>query len=270
MSYIIKLLESNVKLSRRNLLKIVSAFYVPSTFSMKQSQLNFTNTLDNIIVESDYPSISDDEISQLRLQAEREYKKISEFLGRRYEGTIKIELSASYKIPKANIREGPRMGIIEMPITKVLEGLPPFAHELSHLISNEYDMRRYLTEGLAVYMQEQFGENRAGPNFGEDLHSAFYEYGLNNGTLKIPMADLTSILDFNAFNEQEKKTIYLQAGSFVKYLIEVVASNVNQFMKFYQEGNYKHHFGKGLQELESDWLNYVRISGVKYKPKKAF
>src|SRR5215470_6760285 len=59
-------------------------------------------------------------------------------------------------------------GRMEFPAFRVAVGEAGALHELVHIYFP--NANRMLAEGLAVYLQQKIGGNRAYPNFGEDLH----------------------------------------------------------------------------------------------------
>lgn len=136
----------------------------------------------------------------------------------------------------------------------------PFVHEVTHHYVNHAG--DFFSEGLAVYMQEHLGRNKAGPNNGADLHRTLAGEDL------IPLRGMIGVNDLNREFGEKGRRAYLEAGSFVKYVIEDVSKgNTKPFMKFFlRDGEYKANFGKSFEELEAGWREKIRNT----KPLYAF
>lgn len=128
----------------------------------------------------------------------------------------------------------------------------PFIHELTHHYVNKAG--DFFSEGLAVYTQEQLGRNPSGPNYGADLHRKIADMEL------MPLSRIASVQSLGrGLPEDEVVTAYLQAGSFVKYLVEDISKkDTKPFMKFFiVDGDYKGNFGTSLEELEAGWREKI-------------
>ena len=128
----------------------------------------------------------------------------------------------------------------------------PYIHELTHQVVRKAG--DFFSEGLAEYTQQKLGRNPAPVTWGVDLHRKIADTEL---------APLSRYMGLTALNRElgdEAAKAYLQAGSFVKYLIEDVSKgDTKPFMKFFLvDGDYKRNFGKSLEELEEGWRDKIK------------
>ncbi|MGB1252020.1 MAG: hypothetical protein ACPG8W_15490 [Candidatus Promineifilaceae bacterium] len=128
-------------------------------------------------------------------------------------------------------------------------------HEAIHVLDNNFessDRFTFLTEGLAVwgtgghYKIENLDQRAAGLLLDTERY--------------IPLEDL-----INNFYPSQHEVGYLQAGAFVKYLVDIYGYDAMQ--RFFSTASYvdertqaesislamRSHFGKTLAQLESDW-----------------
>jgi hypothetical protein len=133
-------------------------------------------------------------------------------------------------------------------------------HETIHILDNEFEPTqpfRFLVEGLAVwgtgghYKTENLDQLAAALYFETDRY--------------IPLPTLA-----NNFYPSQHEVGYLEAGSFFKFLVDTYSwDRVRQFYGDFQhtETNsvaqtmsltMQRHFGKTFQQLENDWLVYLR------------
>lgn len=112
-----------------------------------------------------------------------------------------------------------------------------------------------LQEGLAVYMQERFGEGIFYPAYGRPLD--LYAAGFLRLDMLLPLRRLD---DPYLYTGTERATVrkvsrwqgFLQAGSFVRHLIE--RYGVTPFKAVYAGASYEQVYGKSLHELAEEWL----------------
>ncbi len=127
-----------------------------------------------------------------------------------------------------------------------------------------------LQEGVAVYMQERFREGRFYPAYGRPLD--LYCAGFLGLGMLLPLDRLEEPY---AFGPTERPTVrktsrwqaFIQAGSFVKYLIE--SYGPAPFKAAYAGAGYEQAYGKSLVELEAEWRNTVvapRLAAAQGQP----
>ncbi|KML31371.1 hypothetical protein [Priestia aryabhattai] len=145
-------------------------------------------------------------------------------------------------------------------------------HELTHTLlgfgnqkANEFNIENgyFSQEGMAVYLQEKLDpQKKVFPTNSLKLDS-IVKY-LNENNRIIPLENLASnTLGQTYFNSSDKEISnkllwesYIEAGSFVKYLIDNYG--INKFLKVYNSHNFKGSvkkvYGEELKDLEKEWL----------------
>jgi hypothetical protein len=205
--------------------------------------------------------LSKEAVEYIKEEHELGLKKLEELLrverdyGRKLGG--KITVGVVYSGANISYLFGDRAGSIDYNRGNignvVRSGSGPFIHETTHhVVGRAGD---FFSEGLAVYTQAKIGRNPAGPNYGADLHRKIADMELMPLSRFIDIQGLSRTLP-----ENEVTLAYLQAGSFVKFLIEDISKgDTKPFMKFYLvDGDYKGNFGKGFEELEQGWREKIK------------
>lgn len=264
LEFLAKFSEQNAAISRRDFLNQISliggGFLFNSKVNDKIDDVFVNKSTDPVLIFPDDNSTPPKHLYNLAAQANSEYKRISNYLDRIYNrGKVIIRVSKLYKRIRAHFRDSSLPGTIELPSFYVIRGVYPTAHELTHIIADTSPERAYLTEGLPMHVQYEYGESKdSSPNLEADLHTAFSKNGIINGKLKIPMLELKLQTAFSEEDRNKKIILYFQAGSFVKYLIdEESKGNIKKFMEFYYDGDFIKHFGKTFGQLENDWLKFI-------------
>ncbi|MED4046004.1 hypothetical protein ABEY65_03115 [Priestia aryabhattai] len=148
-------------------------------------------------------------------------------------------------------------------------------HELTHTLlgfgnlkANEFNIENgyFSQEGMAVYLQEKLDpQKKVFPTNSLKLDSIVKYLHENNRT--IPLEKLASNklsqVYFNSSDEEIANKLlwesYIEAGSFVKYLIDNYG--INKFLKVYNshnfKGNVKKVYGEELKNLEKEWLIHI-------------
>jgi len=150
--------------------------------------------------------------------------------------------------------------VVFMPMASDPYSFHNYVHEMTHLLTPEHG--DWVSEGLAVYINDQCGGEAGFPNYGKDVDP-----------LSIPYLDQTSIVEHigdEAYypTRADLRTsvgegFYLLSGSFVKYIIG--KSGIEVFMQAYSAPNMqdglKTATQKTLPEWKSKWMDY--LSGLK-------
>jgi len=131
-----------------------------------------------------------------------------------------------------------------------------FAHEATHILDRKLAQNKptILIEGLAVYV--------AGGHFKPEPLTERAAAVLALGRY-IPLADLA-----NAFYPAQHEIGYLEAGAFIKYLVE--RDGWERFVQMYAsfqsaptdaavlDAGLRANYGLTLAEMEAEWLDYLR------------
>jgi len=128
------------------------------------------------------------------------------------------------------------------------EGHIPLAHDLTHVLMGSAPSR-VLTEGLAVFDQDRLGDFDF-PDFYStpDLGAVGV---LRRGSF-LSLERLGEGYDFVGPN---RRTAYLEGGSFVGYLISQFG--LPAFEEVYRSGDYQQAYGTSVSELEAAWLSHL-------------
>jgi len=182
-----------------------------------------------------------------------ERAKVEEYWGATWGEPIRIRVDPRYAISMALVPawRGNR-GFMAMPLTRVRRGSGALLHEIVHIYAPHEN--RFLAEGLAVYLQQKLGGNRAFPNDGEPLarlasrHSSDAELMQRLNAVRTP-APLGSVVD--------EATAYILAGSFVEFLIE--RYGLPKFRQLYESASYAETYGREFGVLVGEWqLSFER------------
>ncbi|WP_176215134.1 hypothetical protein [Cytobacillus gottheilii] len=130
---------------------------------------------------------------------------------------------------------------------------------------SSYEYGALTQEGLAVYTQNQFGQPSF-PNLDIPVHN-FMKYFIELDKI-LPMGNLvdremTQKLVFSSSktpgNEATVWMSYIQAGSFVTYLIDEYG--LDKFAEIYNQPDLEQKleqiYNKDLKNLEEEWLVYI-------------
>lgn len=196
-------------------------------------------------------------------------EEISKYLGK----SSVLEAFANNKIEFAvwERDSSARYGTIKLNATALKYDLAPIASQVTHMIASMTNIR-WFKEGLAQYMQEKFGENPPLMTAGAPIMRLAKEFIQEKKEMLeiVGTTDATTSKSFNVFNDNIKEdgirytriAAFCLGYSFTKYLIENYG--IDKFMEIYNskvyfglDDEYKKIFGKGLEELRTEWLDYL-------------
>jgi hypothetical protein len=201
-------------------------------------------------------------------EGERAIFEITRFLNEKFAKTIFMEVHPKYS-------PVPRIEVSDRPI-QVKIGVDPFnaegpliMHEMTHAIAFNYN--RFFAEGLAIFMQYKFTKERFWPFPDLGLEQLMIKYGealfpLNK--LILETNDNLNFFGFETVNSFENRLAYVEAGSFVKFLIE--EQGLRKFKSIYkmvddasispnQARSLKEVYGIPLTQLEERWLEKTGV-----------
>jgi hypothetical protein len=207
-----------------------------------------------IVISTKLKDVSESDIERVRREAEIALESIPPILGIEYKKKIKI------KIVEKGICNA-RGGIISLPIWHVRNKRSPIVHEVTHIIAEKHRDNRFFSEGLAEFFQVKFGEDAGGITYYKEPQYL----SLDSLVIKYK-DDLISLYYlkhkndvFRQIKSKNRKLAYTEAGSFIKFLFEVYGEHKLHDLYHSRTLDYEKLYGKNIQELESEWLNYVFI-----------
>ena len=228
-----------------------------------------------IIVSTKLKDVSQSDIERVKKEAEIALNSIPPILGVEYKKDIKIKIvdKGSCKITN---------GIVLLPLRHVKNKRAPIIHKVSQLIVKKPSRPaweggvddRFFRVGLAVFFQDKFGEDKEFFNYKEPslslndlviMHrdNLFSLYYLNHKTKIFGYKYKIKMFGKKTFWKAEpknRKIAYIEAGSFISFLYEKYGDQ--KFKDLYKTSlpaDYEKVYGKSIQELENEWLNYVFV-----------
>jgi len=205
----------------------------------KGSQITVSTSLDNV---------SQADIYRIKKEAEVALNNVCPLLGIQRNRRIKI------RIVKGGICNAYR-GVVTLPLWHVQNKKAVVVHEVTHIVAKHRN-NRFFSEGLAVYFQQRFGEDRGFPDFGRPLHilvNSYIKY-----KIFIPLSKLRYNNDiFRAVGTHKRKIAYVEAGSFFAFLSEKYGEQKLSTLHNSWSLNYKKVYGKSMKELEAEWKSFI-------------
>jgi len=213
----------------------------------KSSPVDDNKILDiQIVVSTKSADVTEDDIEAVSGELKNAIKFIPQILGVKNRKTIKINI----------VDEGichTQEDIIFLPIQHIRGKSAAIVHELTHIIAR-HENNSFFSEGLAVYFQEKYGNLKSFPDFSIPLDDSLRNHKgqlINLSTLK------NDNEIFEQFGTEKRRLAYIEAGSFINYLVVKFGEKKLTDLSKSSSLNYKHIYGKTFEELETDWKNFV-------------
>jgi hypothetical protein len=207
---------------------------------------------EQVRVENNDPTITKAQRQALRQQAAREYEKLKFFFNADV-GPVTLTVrdhGVGRHVPPAQIIIPSRLIEKSRAIT---------AHELTHLLTQGW-ASSLLKEGLAVYAQDKFGEQRGWPNFKQSVHRAAIIAINKAEPLVRGPGDANHVLSTrNPGNTNLRRAAYNVAGSWVMWIIEQrMDGDITRFMAdLYRSNAYRKALGSSFAELRREWREFL-------------
>ncbi|MFC1844860.1 peptidase MA family metallohydrolase [Thermodesulfobacteriota bacterium] len=144
-------------------------------------------------------------------------------------------------------------GIVSLSISHLKDKSAPIIHEVTHILAN-HKYNSFYSEGLAVYFQERFGESHGFPNFSLSLDALVKNY--EDQLLRISQLHNDNEI-FEMIGTEQRKIAYIEAGSFINFLVEKYGEKKLADLNNSSSLNYKKIYGKEMNALEAEWKNHV-------------
>lgn len=225
-----------------------------------------------VVVQSHDKTIPAESIASIVDRGDRLFPILSEFFGRNIPVPVVIDLGARLK----GGRSFADKNMIGFPKRVIDQNIVIIAHEMTHLYMPERILEA-LREGIAVYVQDRFGEVPGYPNFGKDLDVLLQRQMKNR-----PDSSIRSFLDAEAFFKKnrrgqhqldqlsigkispaDRRDAYIVAGSFTRYLFEVVLmQDMGRFKRIYTSGDFQTVTGKSLSAIQKAWAKHIGRPGI--------
>ena len=200
----------------------------------------------HIVVSAESGDLTQDDLEAVKREAETALKFIPPILGVEVTKTVKINFADD---GICNAGEG----IVSVPIAHVKDRSAAIIHEVTHVIAR-HENNSFFSEGLAVYFQDRFGHFKSFPNYSIPLDELLR-------TQKEPLIPLAALKEdneiFQEVGSEERRLAYIEAGSFIHFL--VVRYGEQKIAELHKSSslNYKDIYGKTFAELETEWQHYL-------------
>ena len=202
------------------------------------------------------PKLRSQQLESLAGQAGREYALLRRAFGKDV-GRVTVEVrdrGVGRHRPPATILIPSRLIRTSRAIT---------AHEITHLLAQGW-ASAVLKEGLAVYAQDRFGEQRGWPNHGRPIHRSARRWRNRPDMGVRTPADADAVLRTARRGEVERRrAAYAIAGSWVTWIVEQrLGGDLGRFMdRLYRTGDYPAALGRPQAALAREWTAFVEAAG---------
>jgi hypothetical protein len=146
--------------------------------------------------------------------------------------------------------------VVFMPLSSDPYSFHNYVHELTHLLTPQHS--DWVSEGLAVYLNDKLGGDGGFPNYGADIDELALSY-LDRTDILENVGDETYYPSRSDLMTSVGQGWYILSGSFVKYMIE--KNGIESFMQIYHAPYMQAGLGKTatktLQEWKTEWLSYL-------------
>jgi len=199
-----------------------------------------------ITVSTELQNISPAEIEEIKKEVQVALNSIPQILGIEYRKDTKVKI-----VDKGvcYVNEG----TVSLSISHLRDKSAPIIHEVTHILTN-HKYNSFFSEGLAVYFQERFGKSHGFPNFSSSLDALVRSH--KNQLLQISQLMNDNYI-FALVGTEQRKIAYIEAGSFIYFLVEKYGEQKLADLHNSRTLNYKKTYGKQLEELEEEWRSYV-------------
>lgn len=200
-------------------------------------------------VSTDLAKVKQSDIKRVKKEAVTALNSVSPILGINCNETINI------RIVKGGISNS-LGGVISLDINRIRKKNAPVVHEVTHIITRKHKRNRFFAEGLAIYFQERFGEDDHGQfsTKRRSLDDWVRSYKKN----LIPIGYLINNNNiFRQVGNKERKIAYLEAGSFINYLVETYGEEKLKGLYNTHDLNYEKIYGLSIDELEIEWKKHI-------------
>jgi hypothetical protein len=181
---------------------------------------------------------------------------LNTLLGKHYDGTEKVYFfygGTSVAFTPGGSYAKP---VVFMPLSSDPYSFHNYLHELTHLLTPQHS--DWVSEGLAVYLNDKLGGDGGFPNYGSDIDQLALSY-LNETDILENVGDETYYPSRSELMTGVGQGWYILSGSFVKYMIE--KTGIESFMQIYSapdmQAGLEEITKKTLREWKTEWLSYL-------------
>lgn len=189
----------------------------------------------------------------------RAIKKIDAYWGEGFDSTVRVNIEDRKVRSSANYANR----FINLSLRGAKSSQPVIEHEVAHIIAGrDAGGRRFLNEGIAMYLEQKFHPDAEYRSI--ELDEKAERAMRRTGFISLQNTN-EFFLDSAERLKAERFTVYREAGSFVRYLIET--HGLKQFKEVYRGFSFESVYGFTIDEFKSKWLDAIfpNLGGHKYR-----
>jgi len=220
------------------------------SYEEKQNEVFVNTKHSEIHIEKGY--LNKKEIYEIAKKIEQGIVRVKDYLGEEF---LAMDTS-KYKI-KFYIRDGnfiSNAGGRTIKLSYVKEKNAPYIHEIVHILASYNGFKKWISEGLAVYLNDYLGGYPSPPNFGKDLDELSKEI-IKKKELKEVLSFNNTYVNPNMVSQEKRMAFYILSGSLVKYIEEKYGKE--KLLKMYNSININGVIDKSFDEIKKEWITYV-------------
>ncbi|MBT3552553.1 MAG: hypothetical protein HOO19_19915 [Rhodospirillaceae bacterium] len=186
-------------------------------------------------------------------------KKINAYWGEGFNSSVRVNIEDRKIRSSANYTNR----FINLSLRAAKSRRPVIEHEVAHIIAGcDASGRRFLNEGIAMYLEQKFHPDAEYRSI--DLDEKAERAMMRTGFISLQDTN-EFFLDSAERLKAERFTVYREAGSFVRYLIEM--HGLKQFKEVYRGFSFESVYGVTIDEIQSQWLDvkFPKLGGRKYR-----
>lgn len=238
--------------------------YVKS-YEEKQNEIIVTTEHARIYIEKNY--LSEKEIYEISQKIEEGIIKVKDYLGEEYLNFNLKDHKIEYFIKEGSFISDATSSSGRIRLSNVKKNRSPYLHETVHVLANKYYKYtyRWLSEGLAVYLDDYFG--------GDTPYSNSEKSSIELARQIINDKEYKDVINYfpDAYlpSKKERSAFYILSTSFVKYIENEYGKD--KLLKIYNSADpeditdtklkqlsVEDIVNKTLEQLKKEWLNQIK------------
>jgi|GEM_PF-3478923 len=232
---------------------IGTVYLLLDNFHIEEKRGSTLISTENIRVSVPAGYLTKKEVLIFSIRAEKAYRDIVKYMGE--------ENAAATEPSKLYLAEGSFISHANgkfIKLSYVKEGRSPYLHELVHtLTDSSLKRRRWMREGLAIYLNDYLGGSSTFPNYGEDIDGLAREY------MEDPeYSHILTLEDryWSNVSVEERRAFYLYSGSLTKYIIETYGRDY--YMDIFNGERLDFIEGEQGERIVKEWIGKINQAGV--------
>ena len=239
-SFLIISISNNVNATNKNIVL---------KFEKEENNIVVTTKHAILFIEKDY--LSEKEIYQIAQKIETGINKIKNYLPKDYIIRDLSNFKIRYDIKSGKFISSAGNGYVRLSFVK--EGWAPYIHETVHAISIYNNNRKWLSEGLAVYLNDKLNGYPSFPNYGKDLDKLSKQI-INSKKYK-DVITFKNKFTTSLVGQKKRKAFYTVSGSLVKYLLNEYGKE--KVLKLLLQHDSQDVLKKDFKEIKKEWVNHI-------------